>query len=61
MGAYSCVTARNSHEDPDLLKQTVANRVLFAGEAVDPKYQGALQAAYFSGLEAAAELVIQNL
>ncbi|KAE9138285.1 hypothetical protein PF005_g1479 [Phytophthora fragariae] len=61
VGAYSCVTARNAHEDPDLLKQTVANRVLFAGEAVDPKYQGALQAAYFSGLEAAAELVAQNL
>ncbi|OWZ12820.1 hypothetical protein PHMEG_00013956 [Phytophthora megakarya] len=61
VGAYSCVTARNAHEDPDILKQTVANRVLFAGEAVDPKYQGALQAAYFSGLEAAAELVIQNL
>ncbi|KAG2781096.1 hypothetical protein JG687_00001643 [Phytophthora cactorum] len=57
VGAYSCVTARNANDDPDLLKQTVANRVLFAGEAVDPKYQGALQAAYFTGIEAAAELV----
>lgn len=56
VGAYSCVTVDNAHEDPDLMKQTVANRVLFAGEAVDTKYQGALQAAYFSGLEAAAEL-----
>ncbi|KAL3668731.1 hypothetical protein V7S43_006026 [Phytophthora oleae] len=61
VGAYSCVTARNSHDDPDVLKRTVANRVLFAGEAVDSKYQGALQAAYFTGLEAAAELVAQNL
>ncbi|KAG7393275.1 hypothetical protein PHYPSEUDO_011280 [Phytophthora pseudosyringae] len=61
VGAYSCVTARNAHDDPDVLKRTVANRVLFAGEAVDPKYQGALQAAYFTGLEAAAELVAQTL
>ncbi|RLN50114.1 hypothetical protein BBJ28_00003899 [Nothophytophthora sp. Chile5] len=49
VGAYSCVTVQNAYEDPNVLKQTVANRVLFAGEAANLKYQGALQAAYFSG------------
>ncbi|KAF4322077.1 hypothetical protein JM18_002192 [Phytophthora kernoviae] len=60
VGAYSCVTVRNILDDPDLLQETVANRVLFAGEAANTKYQGALQAAYFSGLEAAAEVVSQQ-
>ncbi|RLN38047.1 hypothetical protein BBJ28_00001081 [Nothophytophthora sp. Chile5] len=49
LGAYSTVTVESSYEDPDLLCQTVANRVLFAGEATNYEYQGALQAAYISG------------
>jgi monoamine oxidase len=47
----------STDEDPAIIRQTVANRVLFAGEATDYKYQGALQAAYLSGLKAAAEIV----
>ncbi|RLN06138.1 hypothetical protein BBJ28_00004732 [Nothophytophthora sp. Chile5] len=49
LGAYSTVTVEGSYEDPDLLRQTVAKRVLFAGEATNYEYQGALQAAYISG------------
>ncbi|ETN21232.1 hypothetical protein PPTG_01485 [Phytophthora nicotianae INRA-310] len=57
IGAYSSLTVDSTDEDPAILRQTVANRVLFAGEATDYKYQGALQAAYLSGLKAAAEIV----
>ncbi|KAG2526273.1 hypothetical protein BBO99_00001192 [Phytophthora kernoviae] len=60
IGAYSCLTVDSSYEDPSILGQTVSNRVLFAGEATDYKYQGALQAAYLSGLKAAAELVAKD-
>ncbi|KAK1944643.1 Lysine-specific histone demethylase 1 1 [Phytophthora citrophthora] len=48
-GAYSSVTVDSTYEDPDLLRQSVADRVFFAGEATDYEYQGALQAAYLSG------------
>ncbi|KAH7484454.1 hypothetical protein KRP22_005622 [Phytophthora ramorum] len=57
VGAYSSLTVDSTDEDPAILRETVANRVLFAGEATDYKYQGALQAAYLSGLQAAAEIV----
>ncbi|KAG7393276.1 hypothetical protein PHYPSEUDO_011281 [Phytophthora pseudosyringae] len=57
IGAYSSLTVDSTDEDPAILRQSVANRVLFAGEATDYKYQGALQAAYLSGLKAAAEIV----
>ncbi|KAE9015841.1 hypothetical protein PF005_g1480 [Phytophthora fragariae] len=57
VGAYSCLTVDSSDEDPAILRETVAKRVLFAGEATNYKYQGALQAAYLSGIQAAAELV----
>ncbi|RLN50115.1 hypothetical protein BBJ28_00003898 [Nothophytophthora sp. Chile5] len=50
VGAYSCLTVESSDEDPEILRQTVANRVLFAGEATVYKYQGSLQAAYLSGM-----------
>lgn len=49
VGAYSSLTVDSTDEDPAILRQSVANRVLFAGEATDYKYQGALQAAYLSG------------
>ncbi|OWY96286.1 hypothetical protein PHMEG_00033483 [Phytophthora megakarya] len=49
VGAYSCLTMESTDEDPAILRQSVANCVLFAGEATDYKYQGALQAAYLSG------------
>ncbi|GLD95363.1 hypothetical protein PINS_up004007 [Pythium insidiosum] len=55
-GAYSCLGVDSSTDDPELLRQTVANRVLFAGEATNYRYQGALQAAYLSGLAAVGEL-----
>ncbi|KAF4046098.1 Flavin containing amine oxidoreductase [Phytophthora infestans] len=55
-GAYSSVTVDSTYEDPDLLRQSVADRVFFAGEATNYEYQGALQAAYLSGCHAAAEV-----
>lgn len=55
-GAYSCLTVDSSDEDPETLRQAVGNNVLFAGEATIYKYQGALQAAYLSGLEAVNDL-----
>ncbi|ETN19350.1 hypothetical protein PPTG_04694 [Phytophthora nicotianae INRA-310] len=48
-GAYSSVTVDSTYEDPDLLRQPVASRVFFAGEATNYEHQGALQAAYLSG------------
>ncbi|TMW62891.1 hypothetical protein Poli38472_005509 [Pythium oligandrum] len=56
VGAYSCLTLESSTDDPEVLRQTVAGRVLFAGEATNYRYQGALQAAYLSGLVAVDEL-----
>ncbi|GMF44293.1 unnamed protein product [Phytophthora fragariaefolia] len=50
-GAYSSVTVESTYEDPDLLRQPVADRLFFAGEATNYEYQGALQAAYLSGHE----------
>lgn len=55
-GVYSSVTVDSTYEDPDLLRQSVADRVFFAGEATNYEYQGALQAAYLSGCHAAAEV-----
>lgn len=57
IGAYSSLTVDSTDEDPAILRQTVANRVLFAGEATDYKYQGELQAAYLSGVRAAASIL----
>jgi monoamine oxidase len=57
VGAYSCMTVGNTDDDPDLLRHPVGKRVFFAGEATDYKYQGALQAAYFTGRQAADEIV----
>ncbi|OWZ17781.1 Oxidase [Phytophthora megakarya] len=48
-GAYSTVTVDSTYEDPDLLRQSEADRLYFAGEATNYEYQGALQAAYLSG------------
>lgn len=56
-GAYSSVTVDSSFEDPDLLREAVKNRVYFAGEATNYEYQGALQAAYLSGHQAADDIV----
>lgn len=55
-GAYSCLTVESSDEDPESLRQAVGGNVLFAGEATIYKYQGALQAAHVSGLEAVNDL-----
>ncbi|KAG7401968.1 hypothetical protein PHYBOEH_008489 [Phytophthora boehmeriae] len=59
-GAYSSVTVDSSYEDPDLLQQTIDNRVFFAGEATDYEFQGALQAAYLSGRTGAEKITAQN-
>lgn len=55
-GAYSCHNIDATVQDPELMRQTVGDRVLFAGEATNEAYQGALQAAYISGLDAVKEL-----
>lgn len=39
----------STDEDPEIIRQTVASKVLFAGEATCYKYQGSLQGAYVSG------------
>lgn len=59
VGAYSCFTVGNTDDDPDLVRQPVGKRVFFAGEATDYKYQGALQAAYLTGRQAADEIVAE--
>ncbi|KAG6618673.1 uncharacterized protein IUM83_01389 [Phytophthora cinnamomi] len=56
-GAYSSVTVESTYEDPDLMRQPVADRLYFAGEATNYEYQGALQAAYLSGRQAADEII----
>uniref|UniRef100_H3GHR9 Amine oxidase domain-containing protein n=1 Tax=Phytophthora ramorum TaxID=164328 RepID=H3GHR9_PHYRM len=56
-GAYSSVTVASTYEDPDMLRHSVANRIFFAGEATNYEYQGALQAAYLSGHQAADEII----
>ncbi|KAG6977085.1 hypothetical protein JG688_00000692 [Phytophthora aleatoria] len=58
-GAYSSVTVDSTYEDPDLLRQSVADRVFFAGEATNYEYQGAIQAAYLSGYRATAEIIAE--
>jgi hypothetical protein len=50
IGAYSCLTVDSTEEDPEILRQSVDNRVFFAGEATNYKYQGGLQAAYLTGM-----------
>jgi monoamine oxidase len=49
LGAYSYLTLDSSTGDPAILRQTVAGRVLFAGEATIMQYQGSLQGAYITG------------
>ncbi|KAE9006794.1 hypothetical protein PR003_g16770 [Phytophthora rubi] len=56
-GAYSSVTVESTYEDPDILRHSVADRLFFAGEATNYEYQGALQAAYLSGRQAADEII----
>ncbi|KAG7381941.1 hypothetical protein PHYPSEUDO_005468 [Phytophthora pseudosyringae] len=58
-GAYSSVTGDSTYEDPDLLRHSVADRLFFAGEATNYEYQGALQAAYLSGCQAADEIIAE--
>ncbi|DAZ99632.1 TPA: hypothetical protein N0F65_001869 [Lagenidium giganteum] len=56
LGAYSCLTVHSTDEDPALLREPVDSKLFFAGEATNYLYQGALQAAYLSGIEAAADI-----
>ena len=52
-GAYSHVAKDQRPEDRATLEAPIANRVFFAGEALNPNYQSSVHAAHESGLRAA--------
>lgn len=56
-GSYSFLAAGSGDADRATLAEPIADRVFFAGEALNPRYQSSVHAAYESGLRAADALL----
>ena len=52
-GAYSYVANGSSQSDRATIAEPIEDRVFFAGEAVHPKYNGTVHAAYETGIDVA--------
>lgn len=55
-GAYSHLAAGSGNADREILAEPIGDRLLFAGEALNPNYQSSVHAAHESGVAAANTL-----
>ncbi len=55
-GSYSYVAKGSRQKDRGIIEEPIENRIFFAGEAMHPKYNSSVHAAYESGLRTAAKL-----
>ena len=60
-GSYSHVAKGSSQRDRGVVEAPIDNRIFFAGEAVHPKYNSSVHAAYESGLRTAERVDKANV
>lgn len=60
-GSYSHVAKGSSQRDRGVIEAPIDNRIFFAGEAVHPKYNSSVHAAYESGLRTAERVDKANV
>jgi hypothetical protein len=56
-GSYSYLAKQSGNADRKALLKPIANRIFFAGEALNPNYQSSVHAAYESGLFNAEQIL----